>query len=132
MECMTGNSDAGANAADGGSPERRGSPAFVRHWTHSRQRAIDLVRESLETGSLVRCTAMPCVQRDRLARVLAELSRNSATFGEPELGRHAARLADGLRTNTAVEMREALAFELLVIADHPVDRRAPRPGKGGR
>jgi HPt (histidine-containing phosphotransfer) domain-containing protein len=50
-----------------------------------------------------------------------KLAGTAAIFGEPDLGDQAAALERALRMELSGDVQEALAFELLSVADDPAD-----------
>jgi PAS domain S-box-containing protein len=99
------------------------SPALVHRWNERRADAIEAVRNALESGVLCENRASQH-STDELARLVHKLAGTAAIFGEPELGDQAAVFERALRQDLPGEVREALAFELLSVADDPADTLA--------
>lgn len=104
-------------------PPQRHSPALLRRWNQRRSEAIEAVRGALEDGSLSNALASSEAGAD-LARLVHKLAGTAAIFGEPELGDKAAAFERALRQGLPGDVCEALAFELLSVADDPVDTLA--------
>ena len=94
------------------------SPALLKRWTARRSEAIEAVRDALESGAF-RGSKTSYKQCDEVARMVHKLAGTAAIFGEPELGDQAAVLERALRQNLPEHVQEALAFELLSVADDP-------------
>ncbi len=99
------------------------SPALMQRWNQRRAEAIEAVRTALETGALGNRSVSQDAS-DKLARLVHKLAGTAAIFGEPELGDQAAAFERALRQDLSREVREALAFELLSVADDPADTLA--------
>ncbi len=99
---------------------QRPSPELLDRWTMRRSEAIEAVREILEEGVTGIAEASP-EARDHVAGLLHKLAGTAAIFGEPELGNQAAALEHALRHKLAPDMQEALALELLSLADSTAD-----------
>ena len=84
--------------------------------------AIEAVRSALETGTLGGGDEE--LEGDELAQIVHKLAGTAAMFGEPQLGDQAAAFERALRMKLSAEVTQALAFELLEVADNPVERRA--------
>ncbi|MGB7370403.1 ATP-binding protein [Erythrobacter sp.] len=109
------------------SPEGRGenlARALQERWTARRAEALAKVREILEDGTLEGCESEGCDRCDEIARFAHKLAGTAASFGEPELGRQATVVEKAFRDRAAAHVREKAAFNLLTIADNPVERRA--------
>ncbi len=96
------------------------SPELIDRWNKRRAEAVEAVRTTLECGTLSDSNLPPGLH-DELARLVHKLAGTAAIFGEPELGDHAAAFERALRQNLSGEVREALAFELLSVADDPAE-----------
>ena len=96
------------------------SPALIHRWNQRRSEAIEAVRDVLASGSLGDGSAS-VKMLDDLARLVHKLAGTAAIFGEPELGDQAAAFERALRQNLPGKIQEALAFELLSVADDPAD-----------
>jgi len=96
------------------------SPSLIGRWTKRRSEAVEAVRGALEDGSLSdeKCSPERC---DKVAELVHKLAGTAAIFGEAELGDQAAALEHALRMSLPGDVREALAFELLSVADDPAD-----------
>jgi len=103
------------------------SPSLIERWNERRSEAIEAVRSALETGILSELRYTPDAAQD-LARLVHKLAGTAAIFGEPELGDQAAALERALRQDLSSDVREALAFELLSVADDPADTLAASAG----
>ncbi len=117
--------------ASGESPPARSpahSPALVKRWNNRRSEAIEAVRRALEQGVFEGGNASSQDGTDDLARLIHKLAGTAAIFGEPELGDKAAALERALRHGLQREVCEALAFELLSVADDPADTFAQAGG----
>ncbi|MEP3422953.1 MAG: ATP-binding protein [Erythrobacter sp.] len=99
------------------------SPSLIKRWNHRRSEAVEAVRAALENGFLAEDDNPPN-DLDELARLVHKLAGTAAIFGEPELGDQAAAFERALRQDLSSEVREALAFELLSVADHSTDAAA--------
>ncbi len=111
-------------------PDARGgvrpSASLAKRWTERRGFTIGKVRESLERGVFGSSEPAMADAREELKRLLHKVAGTAAVFGEAELGTQAAALERALRTDADARECEALAFDLLTIADNPVDRRCAR------
>ncbi|MEP0392605.1 MAG: ATP-binding protein [Erythrobacter sp.] len=96
------------------------SPSLIKRWTKRRSEAVEAVRIALEDGSLSDEGGSP-ENWDEIARLVHKLAGTAAIFGEAELGDQAAALEHALRMGLPSDVREALAFELLTVADDPAD-----------
>ena len=96
------------------------SPHLVERWNKRRLEAVEAVRGALESGELGK-QAMAVEDSKRLERLVHKLAGTAAIFGEAELGDQAAALERALRLNLDREVTAALAFELLSVADDPLD-----------
>ena len=103
------------------------SPSLINRWTKRRSEAVEAVRSALEDGSLGEEGGSP-EQCDRVAKLVHKLAGTAAIFGEAELGDQAAALEHALRMRLPGDVREALAFELLSVADDPADTLAEAEG----
>lgn len=101
-------------------PSTQHSPALMERWSNRRSEAIEAVRAALESGALG-AVSDNAGTNERLARLVHKLAGTAAIFGEPDLGDQAAALERALRIGMPGNVREALAFELLSIADDPAD-----------
>ncbi|MEL6529534.1 MAG: ATP-binding protein [Pseudomonadota bacterium] len=99
---------------------RKHSPSLIKRWNIRRAEAIDAVREALESGELG-AQGRAIEDFDRLARLVHKLAGTAAIFDEPELGDQAAAFERSLREDLPGDVREALAFELLSVADDPAE-----------
>jgi CheY-like chemotaxis protein/HPt (histidine-containing phosphotransfer) domain-containing protein len=99
------------------------SPALVDRWTKRRSEAVEAVRTALENGLLGEESGSP-EQCEDVAKLVHKLAGTAAIFGEAELGDQAAALEHALRMRLPGDVREALAFELLSVADDPADSLA--------
>jgi PAS domain S-box-containing protein len=103
------------------------SPSLIDRWAKRRGEAIEAVRSALEDGSLGEEGGSP-EQCERVAKLVHKLAGTAAIFGEAELGDQAAALEHALRMRLPGDVREALAFELLSVADDPADTLAEAEG----
>ncbi|KEO89195.1 hypothetical protein EH31_14270 [Erythrobacter longus] len=99
------------------------SPSLIKRWTKRRSEAVEAVRTALEEGNLSEKHGSP-EDCDELAKLVHKLAGTAAIFGEAELGDQAAALEHALRMGLPGDVREALAFELLSVADDPADTLA--------
>lgn len=99
------------------------SPSLIKRWTKRRSEAVEAVRTALEGGNLSDEQGSP-EECDELAKLVHKLAGTAAIFGEAELGDQAAALEHALRMGLPGDVREALAFELLSVADDPADTLA--------
>ncbi|NQX94421.1 MAG: response regulator [Erythrobacter sp.] len=91
-------------------------------WISRRTETIEAVRKGLANGLIANAKkrrAQDKLDREELVRLVHKLAGTAAAFGEPELGEAAAELEHAMVTNEAAEPCEALAFELLALADEP-------------
>ena len=103
------------------------SPSLIDRWAKRRREAIEAVRSALEDGSLGEEGGSP-EQCEHVAKLVHKLAGTAAIFGEAELGDQAAALEHALRMRLPGDVREALAFELLSVADDPADTLAEAEG----
>ena len=103
------------------------SPSLIERWSHRRSEEIEAVRKDLEKGVLSESSQSPDATEE-LARIVHRLAGTAAIFGEPDLGDQAAAFERALRQNLPSDVREALAFELLSVADDPADTLVPSAG----
>ncbi|MEM7779264.1 MAG: ATP-binding protein [Pseudomonadota bacterium] len=96
------------------------SAGLLGRWNERRGEAIEAVRDALESGELVDDHTSG-ETHEKLARLVHKLAGTAASFGEPELGDRAAALENAIRMRLSSRVREALAFELLSLADDPKD-----------
>jgi HPt (histidine-containing phosphotransfer) domain-containing protein len=92
------------------------SPRLVARWQKRRHEAVEAVRSALTCGTAA-ATADPAASRAQLITLVHKLAGTAAFFGEPDLGDCAAALEYALthgETNASVE---ALANDLLMLAD---------------
>jgi len=99
------------------------SPELLDRWSERRSEAVEAVRLALEEGTLGQQDGDDEADQS-LARLVHKLAGTAAIFGEPELGNHATAFERALRMNMSADVKEALAFELLSVADDPIDTRA--------
>ena len=111
-----------ASALPGASSIRH-SPSLISRWTRRRSEAVEAVRDALQSGDLGDGSLDEHL-REELARLVHKLAGTAAIFGEPELGDQAAAFERSLRMGMSGEVQEALAFELLSVADDPADSLA--------
>ncbi|MEM7666063.1 MAG: ATP-binding protein [Pseudomonadota bacterium] len=96
------------------------SPTLISRWNERRREAIEAVREALEHGKLGD-GALRDEEADALVRMVHKVAGTAAMFGEPELGDQAAAFERALRMSLSGDVQEALAYELLSLADDPLD-----------
>ncbi|MEO0419801.1 MAG: ATP-binding protein [Pseudomonadota bacterium] len=93
-----------------------------RQWLKRRTEVVEEVRRGLGDG-LIGFTnkrrANDKADREALVRLIHKLAGTAGSFGEPELGRKAAELQHALANKEPSETCEALAFQLLALADEP-------------
>ncbi len=94
------------------------SPSLINRWTKRRSEAVEAVRSALENGALGGDGGSQ-EEREKIAKLVHKLAGTAAIFGEAELGDQAAALVQALRMSVPGDVREALAFELLSVADDP-------------
>ncbi|MBD2842844.1 ATP-binding protein [Erythrobacter rubeus] len=92
------------------------SPELIERWQERRSEAVEAVRAAAAGGGLAN-GSMENDHRMELARIVHKLAGTAAMFGEPELGDQAAALERALRMARSGDVQEALAAELLTIAD---------------
>ncbi|QFT76763.1 ATP-binding protein [Erythrobacter sp. THAF29] len=88
------------------------SPALLERWLTRRKEAIDAVRKAANDGTLADGGGT-----HDLARLVHKLAGTAAMFGEAELGEQAAEFERALRSGAESETQQALAAELLSLAD---------------
>ena len=76
------------------------------------------MRNALEDGSLGDEIGSS-EKAETIAKLVHKLAGTASIFGEPELGDQAAALEHALRMSLPGDVCEALAFELLSVADDP-------------
>ncbi len=96
------------------------SPALVRRWHERRQEAVEAVREALDSGALG-SNETETERREALARLVHTVAGTAGMFGETELGEQAAAFERALRMGLNRNVQEALAHDLLDIADDSED-----------
>lgn len=96
------------------------SPTLISRWNERRREAIEAVREALEHGKLGD-GALRDEEADSIVRMVHKVAGTAAMFGEPELGDQAAAFERALRMSLSGDVQEALAYELLSLADDPLD-----------
>ncbi len=99
------------------------SPDLIERWNTRRSEAIEAVRTALQSGAMGE-DSRRAKDWDDLARLVHKLAGSAAIFGEADLGDQAAALERALRQSLPGDVREALAFELLSVADDPADTLA--------
>lgn len=99
------------------------SPSLIERWNKRRSEAVEAVRVALENGSMSD-DAGSTEQCEEIAKLVHKLAGTAAIFGEAELGDQAAALEHALRMRLSGDVCEALAFEMLSVADDPADRLA--------
>ena len=92
------------------------SPRLVARWQERRQEAVEAVRSALG-GDRPASTADPAASREQLITLVHKLAGTAALFGEPELGDCAAALEFALTRHESSASVEALANDLLMLAD---------------
>jgi len=101
------------------------SASLLERWLERRFEAIEAVRTALADGLICnkgKRRATDQEEREELLRIIHKLAGSAASFGEAELGEQAAKLEHAMRAQDAsCEGCEELAFELLSLADEPVD-----------
>ncbi len=91
---------------------------LLDRWLTRRSETVEAVRNALAKGALGDGAADQSV-RGELITLVHKLAGTAATFGEPELGDQAHLLERGLRSQLDARECEALAFDLLTLADEP-------------
>jgi CheY-like chemotaxis protein/anti-sigma regulatory factor (Ser/Thr protein kinase)/HPt (histidine-containing phosphotransfer) domain-containing protein len=92
------------------------SPRLVARWQVRRQEAVDAVRSALVGGTAARAPD-PAAAREQLITLVHKLAGTAALFGEPDLGDCAAALEHALTRGESIASVEALANDLLILAD---------------
>ncbi|MEL7199558.1 MAG: ATP-binding protein [Pseudomonadota bacterium] len=92
------------------------SPALIKRWTARRREAVEAVRSALEAG-LLDGSSTDAEARMQLAKVVHKLAGTAAMFGEPGLGDLAASFENAIRLDLDPKVQQALAAELLALAD---------------
>lgn len=92
------------------------SPRLVARWQERRHEAIEAVRSALG-GEVMAGTTEPTTSREQLITLVHKLAGTAALFGEPDLGDCAAALEYALTQGESTTAVEALANELLMLAD---------------
>lgn len=125
----TGNGRAGSDAADADhaserrpmSPDRprqfAKSPSLVERWNERRHDTLEAVRDALESGLLADPQANSG-EHEKLAQRLHKIAGTAAMFDEAELGDHAATLEHALKRAYSSDALQALAKQLLDLADN--------------
>ena len=108
--------DQGCTADDVAAVPQITSPELVKRWLERRSEAVEAVREAAEDGALGN-GSINDDGRSELARIVHKLAGTAAMFGEPELGDQAAAFERALRNDVAKDVQQALASELLNLAD---------------
>ena len=96
--------------------------SLQERWLVRRFEAVEAVRTALADGLICnegRRRAVDREEREALISIVHKLAGSAASFGERSLGEAAAQLENAMRTKAPCEECEALAFELLAIADEP-------------
>ncbi len=97
-------------------------PRLLNLWLERRREAIEAVRKGLADGLIGfegKRRAQDREDRESLLRLLHKLAGTAGSFGEAELGEYAAELERALRDEGSSAECEALAFDLLALADEP-------------
>ncbi|MBV7265103.1 ATP-binding protein [Erythrobacter ani] len=100
------------------------SPELIERWQLRRSEAVDAVRQAAVGGSLAN-GSLKSEERIGLARIVHKLAGTAAMFGEAELGDQAAAFERALRLELAGDVQEALAAELLTLADEKAAHPPP-------
>ncbi len=93
------------------------SPQLITRWQMRRNEAADAVRAGLTDGLFTQPASNPCTRRDQIAALAHKLAGTAALFDEPELGQCAAALERALKRGEGAARCEALAQDLLALAD---------------
>jgi len=93
------------------------SPQLITRWQARRSEAADAVRAGLTDGLFTQPASNPCTRRDQIAALAHKLAGTAALFDEPELGQCAAALERALKRGEGAARCEALAQDLLALAD---------------
>lgn len=92
------------------------SPSLARRWNERRRETVEAVRNAVEGGLLAE-PAEHTAEREELAQMLHKIAGTAAMFDEAELGDQAATLEHALRRAYSSEAQQALAKQLLDLAD---------------
>ncbi|MEO1729362.1 MAG: ATP-binding protein [Pseudomonadota bacterium] len=96
--------------------------SLQERWLVRRFEAVEAVRTALADGLICndgKRRAVDREEREALIGIVHKLAGSAASFGERALGEMAAQLEHAMRTKAPCEQCEALAFELLAMADEP-------------
>ncbi len=123
-----------------GSPARgealhdpRAERSLVAKWLDRRSETVEAVRSALASGLIAnenKRRGADQEEREELIRMVHKLAGAAASFGEAELGEAACALEQAMRGDQDERQCEALAFELLALADEPEDAPTPSLGLG--
>jgi signal transduction histidine kinase/DNA-binding NarL/FixJ family response regulator len=92
------------------------SPRLVARWQKRRHEAVEAVRSALTCGAAA-ATPDTADSRAQLITLVHKLAGTAALFGEPDLGDCAAALENALTHGEGNASVEALANDLLMLAD---------------
>ena len=96
--------------------------SLQERWLDRRFEAVEAVRTALADGLICndgKRRATDKQERETLIRIVHKLAGSAASFGERALGETAAELERAMRTDAPCKDCEALAVELLALADEP-------------
>ena len=122
--CLENEDDTSSGASSGASSLRE-------RWLARRAETIASVRAALQSGLLTDQKRRRATDQDDQARLyhsLHKLSGAAGSFGESDLGDAAQRLERALREGAAAAHCEALALELIAMADTP-HKALPAPSR---
>jgi PAS domain S-box-containing protein len=92
------------------------SPRLVARWQERRHEAVEAVRSALHGGAAANAPD-PAASHAQLITLVHKLAGTAALFGEPDLGDCAAALEHALTRGESDASVEALANDLLMLAD---------------
>ena len=96
-------------------------------WLKRRRETVEAVREGLANGLISyvkKRRAQDRHDRETLVRQIHMLAGTAASFGEAKLGEQAAKLERAMAEKDTGDLCEDVAFELLALADEPVEEPA--------
>ncbi|MEM7689867.1 MAG: ATP-binding protein [Pseudomonadota bacterium] len=115
---------------DANAPQASSEGRLRDRWIARRLEAIEAIRHGLSDGIIANTKkrrAQDKARRNDVLRLLHKLAGTAGSFGEAELGKQAAALERAMTNHASPDECEALAFELLALADEP----APAPPPAG-
>lgn len=95
------------------------SAKMQERWLKRRGEAIDAVRSALSDGLLDDSQDHDAIAVEELVTVVHKLAGTAGIFGEAKLGEQASEFERALKSGADPKTCEAMAFELLSLADEP-------------